>query len=500
MKQASTILRTEKYLNLLRGPVSHPVARLKYLDDNDVVQTIAGEVISLTVDNDRDDERESGSLLIPPAGRMTVVMSNEKKQFTTGFGGTYDGLVRRGRRFFPELGHKIDAIDEFFEQGLFIADDPSFDVAPSAILRITARDWFGLIADSEVSIAADAAILASDYIILILERTGLKSTDYNIQLTTTMLVAPTIDNENVAELLSEVLEYLQLEDDYRLVIRDDKVTLEILEQDALAADYTFHWVNHISAPYRRVDNTLKLLRRLTVVKAKPTVTVGVTQGTQAGKTEADLPFVHNFTDGPAIHVNWQQGGAAPQLKIIETNRTTSAITLDRRFPAATGNWTLSVFGDKVTAGTAGEDASGENIRIVRGKTRDIINRFVQNVAEAQQLAEKLGETLFSERVRAEFTIGTGWLLGEINDLLRVVEKYSNDKRLYYGVRFAHRYSSALARLDTRVVTEFSGLTEVAQKYDLGFNYDTGRIYDERFDVGAIDQEDTSFRGAVRTTP
>lgn len=500
MKLASTIARTEQYFNILRGPVSHPVARLKYLDDNDVIQTITGEVISLTVDNDRDDERESGSLLIPPAGRMTVVMSNEQKQFTTGFGGTFDGLVRRGRRFFPELGHKIDGTDEFFAQGLFIADDPSFDVAPSAVLRITARDWFGLIADSEISLASDASILASDYIIKILERTGLKSSDHNIQLTTTTLLnTPTVDNENVAELLSEVLEFLQLEDDYRLVTRDNKITLEVLEQDALAADYTFHWVNHISAPYRRVDNTLKLLRRLTVVKAKPTVSVGLTQGTQSGKTEADLPFVHSFTDGPAIHVNWQQGGA-DTLEIVETNRTTSTITLDRRLPAATGSWSLSVFGDKVTSGTIGEDASGENIRLIRGKTKDVINRFVQNSAEAQQLAEKLGETLFSERVRAEFTIGTGWLLGEINDLLRVVEKYSNDKRLYYGVRFAHSYSSARARLDTRVITEFSGLVEVAQKYDLGFNYDTGRIYDERFDVGAIDQEDTSFRGAVRTVP
>jgi len=497
MKDASSTAVLEKYFNILRGPVSHPVARLKYIDDNDVEQTINEQVLSFSITYDRDDEREGIFLLIPPAGILTIELSNESKQFTTGFGGIYDGVVKRGRRFIAELGHKVDGVDEFFPQGTFIADDPSFDVSPGAIVNITARDLFGIIADNSISLATEVSISADQYIIKILERIGVKPSEYNIPVTTTTLTnTPVIDNESASELLSEVIEYLQLEDNYRLVNRSDVITMEIAKIDVLDADFVFHWINHISAPYRRTDDTLKLLRRITIFNAaNPAVTAGKPQGTPSGN-ETVLPYVHNYTDGPAVRVNWVSG-VADTLEIIETARTITSVTFDRRFPAATGNWSASVFGDKF-AGVAGEAASGENIRLARGKSRDIINRFIQNSNEAKSLADTIGLNLFSERVRAEFNIGTGWLLGEINDLVRVVEKYSNDKRLYHMARLNHSYLSEQATLRSRVVTEYAGLIEIDQKYDIGFTYDIGRIYDETADVGDPSQGNTNFRGAVIT--
>jgi len=490
----------EKYFQLLRGGPLEPVARVKYVDDASVDQTIGEEVQSLSIRIDRDDERETDFLLIPPASTLRLEFANVNKQFVNGFGGAYDGVITRGRRFKPELGHKIEGVDYFFEQGLYISDDPSFNVSPSANVTVSARDFFGILVDSTVSIDSISSIKAEDYIIEILQRVGLKASDYNIPLTaTTLLNTPVVENENAAELLSEVMEYLQLEDNYRLNIKAQKITLEIPSTDVLAADYVFHWVMHITEPYSRKDDTLKLLRRLTVTKAKPTVQAGKVQGTQSGKTEADLPFVHNFTNGPAIRVSWRQGDS-DTLEIVETARTTSSITLDRRNPTDTGSWSLEVWGDKVTSGTVGETASGENIRLNRGKTREIVNRFVQNSTEARDLADALAVTLFSERVRATFKAAHGWLLGEINDLVRLVEKYSNDKRLYHQVQLTHDYTTAPTKLDTKIVAEFAGLTEAIQKYDLGFKYDIGRIYDERYDVGEQSQEDTSFRGAVISTP
>lgn len=500
MKQASTQEQTEKYFNILRGGVTHPIGRMKYIDDNGAIQTISQDVISIDIKIDRDDERETNALLIPPASTMTVQFSNVNKQFVTGFGGTFDGVIQRGRRFLPELGHKIEGTDEYFEQGLFISDDPSFNVDPEATVSVSARDFFGVLVDSDISLPTYASIKAEDYIIEILKRIGLKATEYNIPLTaTTLTTTPVIENENAAELVSEVMEYLQLEDDYRLIMKNQKINLEVPSTDVLAADYVFHWVLHVTPPYTRRDDTLKLLKRLTVYPSKPTVNAGYMQGSQSGKTEADLPFVHAFTNGPAIRVFWQQG-AADTLEIVETARTVNSITLDRRFPAATGSWSLAVWGDQVTSGNAGEAASGENIRLNRGKTLDLENRFVQNSTEAKNLADALGVRRFSEKVTAEFSAAHGWLLGEINDLIRIVEKYSDDKRLYHQIQLTHHYTSNPARLDTRIIAEFAGLTEVAQKYDLGFLFDAGRIYDEQYPVGNQEQEDTSFRGAIRTVP
>ena len=499
MKQASTIEKTEEYFLILRGAPSDPVARMKYIDDAGAEQTITQDVMSMSVRIDRDDERETDGLFIPPASTMTVEFSNVDKQFVNGFGGTYDGVITRGRRFLPEFGHKISAVPEYFEQGLYISDDPTFGVDPSATVTVTARDYFGLLVDTEISLPAYGSIKAELYIEEILKRAGLLTTDYEIQVTNTTLVAPAVDNQNASELLSQVMQYLQLDDNYRLVMRRQKITLEIPSTNALAADYVFHWLFHIAPPYTRRDDTLKLLRRLTVQPAKPTVSVGLAQGTITSKTEADMPYVHSMTNSPAIHIAWKQG-EGDTLEIIETARTLTTVTFDRRNPTDTGSWTAELWGDKVTGGTAAESADGENIRLNRGKTSDVINPFVQNATDAKALADAIGVSLFSERVRAEFRVAHGWLLGEINDLVRTVEKYSNDKRLYHLVQLTHSFTTSPARLDTRVIAEFAGLVEIPQAYDSAFQYDTGRIYDEQHDVGDEGSEDTSFRGAVRTTP
>jgi len=487
--------KQEQYFNLLRGAVTHPVCRVKYVDDDGMEQTITQDVTEMGIAIDRDDERESGYLLVPPASRLTLTFANEKKQFTTGFGGTYDGVIKRGRRFIPELGHKLNGTPEYFPQGVFLSDDPSFDVSPSAVCRVTARDLMGVLVDSELSLAAEASIRASDYIIEILERVGLTSDEYDILQTSTFITAPAVTNENAAHLLSEVIEYLQLEDAYRLTSKNNKLGLEIPSNNPLAADYVFHWVLHVSDSYSRRDDTLKLAKRLTVLQtANPTVSAGLTLATTSGVVGA-LPVTLAYAHTPSIRVVWQQ--TSGDVELFETNRTLTTIKLDKRGAGGT-TWGVKVWGDKVTAGGfRGEAASGENIRLKRGKTREVVNRFIASDAEARNLADILGVAVFSERVRAEFDVGHGWLMGQINDLYRVVEKYSNDKRLYYSVGLRHEYSSDQAMLKTKIETEYAGLVELGQRYDVGFWYDAGRIYDEQYAIGDEASEDHTFRGAAR---
>jgi len=495
MQTLSPPATQEKYLNLIRGAVTNPVCRVTYIDDAGAEQTITQDVMDLSISIDRDDERESGFLLVPPASRLSLTFANEKKQFTTGFGGAYDGVIKRGRRFIPELGHKLEGVPEFFRQGVFISDDPSFDVSPSAVCRVTARDLMGVLVDTDISLAAEASIRASDYIILILERVGLEPAEYDILQTTTFLTASAVTNQNAAKLLSEVVEYLQLEDGYRLVSKSNKIVLEIPNDNPLAADYVFHWLLHISDSYSRRDDTLKLAKRLTVLQtASPTVNAGRTLATTSGVI-GDLPKTINYAYAPSIRVIWQQTGG--DVELIETDRTLTSITIDQHGAGGT-TWNIKVWGDQVTGGGyRGEAASGENIRLNRGKTREVVNRFIQSDAEARALADALGLTVFSERVRADFGVGHGWLPGEINDLYRVVEKYSNDKRLYYCVSLKHDYDSNPSTLKTKVEMEYAGLVELPQWYDVGFWFDAGRIYDEQYAVGDTASEDTSFRGAKR---
>ena len=51
-------------------------------------------------------------------------------------------------------------------------------------------------------------------------------------------------------------------------------------------------------------------------------------------------------------------------------------------------------------------------------------------------------------------------------------------------------------MTSRIVALDAGIVEPLTRYDSGFQYDLGLIYDGRYPVGAKDQEDRTFRGAV----
>ena len=358
---------------------------------------------------------------------------------------------------------------------------------------------------------------ADEYIQEVLEKIGITAAEMILPATVlTFSVTPVFTNQKAIDILSEVLTRLQTEARYRIIQIDDKIRLDIIPSTGLA-DIVFHFNRDLKNPFSRRERSNQARAVTTVIEvASPSVTADASLVTDSGD-ELDLPKTLAFSK--AIRIEHRQGDS-DTLAIKETARTTTSLTIDRKNPTDTGSWSIAVRGDTVGAIFAGEagpgidqggagqgmtDAEGNEVNMLllrRGKTFEQKNGFIFGGGVAQTIADIL-QTEFGPPIR-ELTMNMPFANPtlRINDLFRIVAKYTNDLSLYQVAEIQHSYRADSPRLSSRVIGQFASITEIAQAYDKAFGYDDGRIYDERFPVGEKDQEDLSFRGAVvtRTRP
>lgn len=501
------------------GGASHPLGSLSFIDDDGTEVDISADVKTLDVTQRRDDRRTDIALLVPPAASLRATLFNVDKRFTPGANGTFDGKLGLGRVMKASIGYIIGGVRCIFAQGEYILDDPSFDVAPGAQVSITARDKLSLALDRTISVRGTFSGTADEYILEVLEKVGITEAETSLLPPTTLTFSstPIFINKRAIEILSDVLTRLQTEAPFRIIQIDDKIRLVQVPQTGLAS-IVLHFKRDIKSPFSRKERSNQTRVVTTVTKgANPTVTADVSLATDSG-TEATLPKTIVFSK--AIRIE-HRVGASDTLPIKETARTTTSLTIDRVNPSGLGSWSIAIRGD-TTSATVGEagpginqggtgqgmtDADGNELNTLllrRGKTLEQVNGFVVDDAESQSLANIL-ETRFGPPVRElTFSLPFANPTIRINDLFRIVEKYSNDLSLYHIGEIQHSFQASAPRLSSKMVGQFANITEIAQLYDQvpPFQYNQGRIYDERSPVGEKDQEDLSRRGAVvtRTRP
>ncbi len=512
----------ERLQLILRGALggdSHPLAKLILVDDDGTDIVISEDVISIDVIQRRDDRRTDTALLAPPTATIRVMLRNIDKRYTTGAGGIFDGKLTIGRVVKVRLGYFVDALKCLFPKGEFILDDPGFEIAPGAIATIQGRDKLSLALDKKISMRSFAG-RADEYIQEVLEKVGILPSELVFPETVLTFVTTTLrGNQKAIDVISDMLLRLQTEDRFRLIQVDDKIKLVVVPQTGLA-DVVFHFRNDMSPSYRRVERSNQARVATTIKKdSSPTIiSTDVSLDTDTG-TEATFtgtPKRRTLTFSEAIRIEWRQL-EADDLRIKEVSRTTTSITFGLITESDTGSYDVRVRGDTTSAvvGEAGPgidqggvglgmvDADGNELNMLqirRGKTFEQRNVYIDNDSQAQALANELQIQLGPPVREVQLGLAFADPRRKLNELFRVVEKYSDDKSLYHIGEIRYSFRAEGARLTMVIVGQHARIQEEDQKYDKAFGYDDGRIYDERFPVGEKDQEDTSFRGAVVTRP
>lgn len=503
---------------ILRGDIggaSRPLAKLTFIDDDGTEVDISADVKTLDIIQKRDDRRTDLALLAPPAATLRASLFNVDKRFTPGADGIFEGKMDLGRVLKASVGYIVNGTRCFFPQGEYLLDNPSFDVSPGAQVSITARDKLSLALDRKISMRSFSG-RADEYILEVLEKVGITAAETVLSETTlTFSSTPIFTSRSAIEIISDVLTRLQTEASFRIIQIDDKIRLIQIPITG-KADIVFHFNRDMKSPFSRKERANQSRVVTTIKKIQsPTVTADVSLATDSG-TEASLPKTIAFSK--AIRIEHRQG-ASDTLAIKEVSRTTTSLTIDRVDLTSTGSWSIAIRGDTTSAivGEAGpgidqggtglglRDASGNELNtllIRRGKTFEQTNGFVTNDGEAQALANIL-ETRFGAPVR-EMTTSMPFANPtlRINDLYRIIEKYSEDLSLFHMGEIQINFRADVPRLSGKLIGQFANIIEAPQLYDKAFQYNQGRIYDERFPVGEKDQEDLSRRGALvtRTRP
>lgn len=512
---------------ILRGEIgghSRPLAQLTYVDDNGIDVDISEDIKKIGVVQRRDDRRTDIALLAPPTATLRVSLFNVDKRYTTGAGGQFDGVIKLGRVLKVQVGYIVGSIRCFFPQGEYILDDPSFNVDPGAEATIIARDKLSLALDRKISMRSFVGG-ADEYIIEVLEKIGIPVAETIIPNTTvsgdpiiSFGSTPIFTNKSAIEILSDVLIRMQTQEPFRLLQIDDKVRLVEIPRTGLA-NRVFHWKREMIQPFSRKERSNQA-RSVTIIKTvnTPSVTadVDLNPGGDSGD-ETDLPQTIVFAK--AIRIE-HRAGAGDTLPTKETARTTTSVTIDRVDPSGVGSWSIAIRGDTTAevvgeagpgidqggAGLGMKDASGNEVNTLllrRGRTFEQLNGFVVDSTEAQDLANIM-QTEFGPPVReVRFSLAFANPNIRINDLFRIVEKYSADFSIFHVGEIKILYvAGRRPKLTGGFIGQFANIVEIAQAYDKAFQYNQGRIYDERFGIGDIEDQDLSLRGAIvtRTRP
>lgn len=515
----------EELIQILRGArggTAHPIGKLIVIDEDGVQTEIETEVKRIQIVLRRDDRRMGTARLVPPIQSLDLILRNDQRQFTRGFGGIFDGLILQGRRVLPFLGVIVKGIKKFKQFGEFRVDDPNFGNSPPAVLTVQCRDLLSAALDQEISMRSFTG-RADEYIKEVLAKVGIitEGVDAEISLLTTTLTfsgTTVIEKEKAIDILSELLARLQTEANYRLIQDSDGIIKLIIVPSSGLADQGFHWKNDIKAPYNQLERANQSSLRTTVTKVEdPTVTADVLLDDDTF-TEADFsgsPKQMTIAFSKAIRIEWRQNGDETQdFEVKEVARTTTSLTLEMINALDTGTINILIRGDttSVIAGEAGsgEDQGGVGLgneinrkRVRRGQARDVPNRFVNNDGEAQAVADILQQRFGDPASEQDYSLWIAPLATDLNDLVRIIEKFSISRSLHTVSQIvmtlqAGEQPGTGDRLDGRIIAQDAGIDDPAFLYDSGFKYDAGLIYDDRFPIGSKEDEDTSFRGAVVT--
>ena len=87
----------ESFYNAYEGAQLKPYVLIEYLDDSSEWQILA-DVTGMSFNSRANDNRKTVYTLMPPSSTLSLALDNKGEQYTTGAGGTYDGVLALNRK------------------------------------------------------------------------------------------------------------------------------------------------------------------------------------------------------------------------------------------------------------------------------------------------------------------------------------------------------------------------------------------------------------------
>jgi len=343
-------------------------------------------------------------------------------------------------------------------------------------------------------------VLISTFIKETLEIAGLTSTEYDIATTTATIRNPTIYTDApLADILEDCLNKLQIENDYRLFMKDDKITLAIVETDR-EADYVLDDRFH-SFSLNRIDDAANQASFVTVFSDENTLPksgavvgeVDLISAPATGSAAGDVTIT-NFKTSPVNHypaVNIRtEIVTTGNFEVTEVYRKVHNASPEMKFTVTgtSGTYSINVRGVVLLSpvGFMSEDAGdGLNQRNATGKQLRYVNPLIDNDADANSLAQFIFDYNSDKKIRID-----GQCLPipqlDLNDNLTLVSLRLQETNIYVLSSMSFRGDSVngVKPMSFEMIDTLQDIADIVYDrngYRSGINdinYDLGFVYDQ----------------------
>lgn len=403
---------------------------------------------------------------------------------------------------------------EYFSQGEFLLDDPSFSSSFGSIqASVSGRDYFKRAFETKVSMPAISAVDMGSVIRQVCDRALIPYTTTTIPLIGTSVSVDAANNfkdVSARDILDQCIAFLAgyVNGGYRLIINDDGYLELIIKPDtATSADYVMDYRTNVFSMSKGYTQN-NLLQRMTVMEKDHTVDEEVLLDSDAYNTIGSKSL--SWSPYPSIYkrvyITWGSSSADATFAITSLDNegitfTLSGTTIDatvyiygcklQSSPPSTGEWIVDV---NHVSTTKALETAGYNRR--DGFTHKLTNVFCDTSAKAATIAEYFGSEYGNRRFELSVS-GPGNPLLEINDKVMVFERYTNSSSIFILTGISHEFTAEGASFKSSYKFTDFGFTLPSLIWDLAgivegaadLDWDVGYLWDQ--DQGSTATEDTT---------
>ena len=404
---------------------------------------------------------------------------------------------------------------DYFDLGTFEISAPAFnsDINKSEV-AVSGVDLIKKVLDKSITTIETAGTeKVSEFIESCLQQAGLTSAEYSIAATTLEVPVsgadtPLYSKSTLKTIFNECLEYLQIEDDYRMFVENDKITMAIIPT-GYEADFGLTERYQITSGGRVIDDDNRIAR-ITVHSQPETLKGEALFGSDAGaatgtKTIQRADFVYEDLRYDIV--------VTGDFTVVEAERNIDtgvapAFTTQLKFTVAgtAGTYSITVYGCAIaaTVGFIAESAgTGSNLVDSRGRYVLVVNKLIQSDTEAKSLADYYFN--YFDNPLFKMTVGTNAIPQlQLNDNLLIFGEKISSNNLMVVESKSISYSQSTASLKQNIelidnTTTIAPFVYDRRGYDLtpphsapglgDLLYDIFMVWD--WDLGAAAPSDTN---------
>jgi len=399
---------------------------------------------------------------------------------------------------------------EFFSFGEFPLDKASFQPSfESKKVTLTGRDSLKYAIEKKISTSDYTSTDVAQIIRDVAERAGLETNDGVVEYVSdtgyTVSISGYVDTKAIDALNEAMLYLISKNENYFLYINDDNyLTLDIPQT-------TTDEFNHIFNSKSDIDSLSKELSSDDLLQK---VSIRSTD-TDAEKNAESVLASATYTSAGVKTLSWASDATNPRPEVTLNTSTTTydygAITptsFEITIGGTNPNISITIYGNEISgsySGYIGEAINQTNFDAGAGRTLDLVNRFVQNNAEAQTMAQKIIErfpaTISNFEWRVNFS-GNAYPLVQVGDRIIVLEETTLTNHIYLVENIRYSYTGKGAAFKMSIGAKDLGATLEDTIYDRflataaeDLLYADGLYYD--MDLWTLDEDTTTYRKAQK---